>query len=491
MRNPDQARTAFQFIFTSLLLSISTLNALAQAPTVSQIVSTVTNDSANDGNFATGTVLFERATITGTAAAYGFIRQGTQNLSLFTRPDSINPNWYSATFPYAGPSTLTGPWTYHVSSSSALSSFVTSSTPSPTLAFPLPTSPSVGPMGIMPFVDSMTISAGSDPLTPTISWVLPSTAGVDAYGTPLPSINKIAIGVSDNTAPIVRTNVNPFATGFGNTFLQADLMYNSGPLAATTTTFTLPTTNDNSFNANFGAPVLQYGHTYSIAISLQHDTGATPVPGCSLCTVSSRSNSFFDYTPINPVSLGLPAGTPIHLPSTVPVPTTSGLFAGPVYSFNVASVGPSSATFIDPLAAYGFVYTIGAGDPNFASVEAVTHVGSGIYQLLGWDGTHFTMLDSTFAAGEVFDFLVHGFATGLSKFEIIGIDPGVDPTNITAFVTGLTFVSEGSFTGTMEPLVADNTTPLPGAFPLFLTGLGVIGLVTRRRRRDSSGVQVG
>jgi hypothetical protein len=474
------SRCGFRFVLASLLLSTSLVSALAQAPTVSQIVSTINNDSANDGNFATGVALFERATITGTAAAYGFIRQGTQNLSLFTRPDSINPNFYSATIPYAGPSTLTGSWTYHVSSSPVLSSFTP---PSPTLTFPLPTSPSVGSIGIMPFVDSMSASAGTTPLTPTISWVLPSTSGTDAFGTALPSINKIVIGVSDNTAPIVRTNVNPFAAGFGNSFTQANLIYNSGPLAATTTTFTLPTTNDNSVNSNFGAPVLQFGHTYSIAISLQHDTGATPVPGCSLCTVSSRSNSFFDYTPINPVSLGLPANTVINLPSTVPVPTTSGLFAGPVYSFNVASVGPSSATFIDPLVANGFIYTIGAGDPNFATVEAVTHVGNGIYQLLGWTGTQFAMLDSTFAAGDVFDFLTHGFANGLSKFEIIGIDPGVNPTDITAFVTGLTFVAEGSFTGTMEPIVADSTTPLPGAFPLFATGLGLIGLITTRRRR--------
>jgi len=59
-----------------------------------------------------------------------------------------------------------------------------------------------------------------------------------------------------------------------------------------------------------------------------------------------------------------------------------------------------------------------------------------------------------------FDFLTNGFASGVSEFEIIGIDPGVNPTDITAFVTGLTFTMDGSFTGTMQPIV-EETTPVP------------------------------
>ena len=266
--------------FAALVISLglSTIGASAQAPTVTDLVSTVINDSANSANFATGVVLFERATITGTPSAFGFIRQGTTNESLFTRPDSINPNFFSTSLPYAGPSTLTGPWTFHVSSSSATSSF---NTGSPTLT--LANTPAVGSVGIMPFVQSMTIS-GSSPLNPSISWVLPSTAGTDAFGTPLPSISQVVIGVLDNTNTITRTNVNPFATTavvpFGQSFQQANQIYSSGPFLPTTTTFAVPSTNDNPNNANFGAPVLQFGHTYSIAISLQNVTGAPPVPGC-------------------------------------------------------------------------------------------------------------------------------------------------------------------------------------------------------------------
>ena len=131
-------------------------------------------------------------------------------------------------------------------------------------------------------------------------------------------------------------------------------------------------------------------------------------------------------------------------------------------------------TYIDPLVATGYVYKIGAGDPNFASVTAVTKIGNGSYQLLVWDGTQFVLRDGALMAGEMFDFLKDGFdANGVSEFEIIGIDPagGLSPTNITAFVTGLTFTAEGSFTGTMQPLVT-NTAAVRVPSQVRVAGLG-------------------
>ncbi len=490
---PRQNRTTTlsRFMVLAVLAPVFTWGiisseAQAQAPTVSDTVSVLTNDSANDGNFATGEILYERATVTGITTTpsgppYGFIRQGTTNESLFTRPDAVNPNWVAASIPYAGPSTLTGPWTFHVSSTTGFT------TGTVTLA----TTPAVGSVGIMPFVSSMTITPGSSPLSPNISWVLPSTVGTDLFGTPLPTISQVQISVSDNTSPINRFNINPFATTavvpFGSSFSQANVTYSATPFSPSTTNFTIPSTNDNTNNADFGSPVLQYGHTYSIAIQLDNTTAATPVPGCALCTVDSRSASFFDYTPINPASLGLPANTVINLPSTTPIPTTSGAFAGPVYHFNVSNVGPSSGTtYIDPAAAFGYVYTIGLGNPNFASVDALTHVGTGIYQLLVWNGTSYVLADSALAANSVFNFLTNGFVSGVSQFEIIGIDPGVDPTDITAFVTGLTFTSDGAFTGTMQPLVQVTATPLPAAISLFATGLGSLGLLGWFRKRKAA-----
>jgi hypothetical protein len=106
----------------------------------------------------------------------------------------------------------------------------------------------------------------------------------------------------------------------------------------------------------------------------------------------------------------------INLPTVVPIPTTSGLTSPSLYSFHVPTVGPSSGvTFIDPVVATGFIYTIGAGNPNFASVDPVTNVGSGIYQLLVLEGGQFVLVDPTLAAGQTFNF--RGMPASLSRMR--------------------------------------------------------------------------
>jgi hypothetical protein len=428
-------------------------------------VSQINNQSANDGGFATGAVdfvatLVTSPTVSGAFPGYGYVTQSGTFQSLFFENQDYLKNILISIFPH-NPS-LTGPWTINVSSTPTFSPGTVTTV----------TSPAVGSVGVMPFVQNMTISNDPSGLNPTISWTLPTTG---------PTVNTAGILIADNSAPTTLTNVNPFAAAFLTSHPGENTIYNSVPISGSTTSFTVPTTNNNPSNANFGAPVLQYGHTYSIGIILNNTTpGSTPIPGCPTCTIDSRSVSFFDYTPQNPAALGLPAGTVINLPTTTPVPTLSGLYAGPVYSFNVQGVGPSSVTYIDPVVANGFIYTIGTTDPNFKSVNPVTVVGSGIYSLLVWNGTSF-IPEGTLLAGQTFDFTQHGFANGVSEFEITGLDPGVSPTDIGAFVTGLTFMSDGNFTGTMQGITAG--VPEPSTWAMMLLGFLGLGFAFRQSGR--------
>lgn len=479
------------FLRYTLLVSVglalvigSWSSATAQtAPTASDPFDVLLNESANDGNFATGPIqLFGLRLVSPIYPnLYGFAQQcpvGSScppavNDALFWRPDSINTEVAASTvWTGSGTGSLSGSWTLHLSTTPSF-------TPGTNT---LLATTGLGTTGVMPFVSSMSITGGG--LTPTVSWVLPSTSGLDPFGNPLPTINQVQISVADITTQVQITNIDPFATKavvpFGHSFSQADLIYSPRASPASTTSFTLPTTNDVPGEADYGAPVLQYGHKYAISVDLESTNGPS-VAGCALCNIISESRSFFDYTPINPVSLGLPESAVINLPTHMtPIPTTSGTVNPRVYQFGVQNVGSNSVTYIDPIVADAFIYTIGTGDPNFKSVVPVTIVGDGIYVLYVWDGTKFDLVDAAFAAGSTFDFTLNGYANGVSEFEIAGLDPEVDPTDITAFVTGLTFMSAGDFTGTMTAVI----TQVPEPSTLLIFGSGFAMLLILRRRRN-------
>lgn len=274
----------------------------------------------------------------------------------------------------------------------------------------------------VPFPVNVTISGSG--LSPTISWTIPNNFVADAVrinifdrGATLPN------GQADNTHSV---QVNP----------------NAG-------SYTIPAVLSSG-------QVLNFGGNYVFNVQLI-DTRGDPAPFLATgnnAHILRRSSSFFNFTPLQG------GGPPnVFLPTVV----------NGVYNFAITNVGPTSVTFIDPFVAVGYDYAIGAGNPAFASVLPPTGIGDNLFDLFLWNGAAF--LDSGIDLLGGVQYFFGGL--GVEKFSIRGIEvaAGLDPDDVTAFITGLTFISAGSFTGTMTPLVVAIDVPEPGILSLIFVGI--------------------
>ncbi len=275
-------------------------------------------------------------------------------------------------------------------------------------------------VGAIPFVRNVTLQGGG--LTPTVRW----DAGNDPY-------KDVILILHDS---IGRE------------------MAMSGKIPASTGEYIIP---EGLLNAGE-----QY--TARVYVGLRTDTsGSVHV---------SASNTFIDFTPLAEGN-----DQEVYLPS-IGIDTNPDDDLGAAAYFDI-DVTADSPVFIDPFVATGYEYKIGLGNPLFQSV-ILPILGDNQYDLYLWSGDAWLLEEENLAGGVEFI-----FGDGTDYFKVLGIEEslGIDPEDVTAFITELKFMEDGVFTGTMTPIQTwVDPAPVPIPSTILLLGFGIIGLAGVSRR---------
>ncbi|MGI9456035.1 MAG: hypothetical protein ACR2NU_05700, partial [Aeoliella sp.] len=137
------------------------------------------------------------------------------------------------------------------------------------------------------------------------------------------------------------------------------------------------------------------------------------------------------------------------------------------FNVEVGVVGQLTPVFIDPEVALGYEYSVGTGEPQFTGVLLPSDIGDGVYDILVPNSGGGTDRVAGVLGGDLYE-----FSAPVPNFRVVGIeaDANLDPTDPTAFVTGLTFDNMG----TANVLMRAITVPEPGS--IWILACATLGM---------------